>query len=62
VFREELSYQALFSKSEDDARRAQQASGFDQRQFKAEAEPKGEATVAAMPALAGSHFNRTGDF
>ena len=61
MFREEHLQTKLFAESEDDARRAQQASGFDRGQFKAEAEPKGEATVAAMPALAGSHFNRTGD-
>lgn len=61
MFREEHPHQALFAGSEDDASRAQQASGSDRGQFKAEAKPVGPATAAAMPALAGSHFNRTGD-
>jgi len=37
VFREEHLQTKLFAESEDDARRAQQASGFDRGQFKAEA-------------------------
>jgi hypothetical protein len=56
VFRGERSTR-LFAGSEDDARRAQQASGFDRWLFKAEAGAARRWQLRRqMPALAGSHF------